>query len=122
MNATIAKELLDPIPAKDFITNSFSDNNGKCCGIGHLIRLTSKNPDNYSPNNCSDRTYKYGTGGVRIFVRDKVDRFMKKEHNINLYGDGLSEINNRDCHNGYTQKKVKARIIHLLKDMIKAGY
>ena len=58
MNATEAKALLEPIPADKFITGKFSDDVGKCCGVGHLVRLKSSNPNDYSGSNCCDYYHK----------------------------------------------------------------
>ena len=41
-----ALRLLMPVPAGDWITNVFTDQSGKCCAIGHYMRLKSKNSKN----------------------------------------------------------------------------
>jgi len=81
MNAREAKELLQPIPNEDFIRSEYSDEIGKCCAIGHLIRLKSEDPSDFSIENCTDLASKFGADyklGVKIFVRGDVNDFMKK--------------------------------------------
>lgn len=110
MDAKQALELLEPIPAKDFITDRFTDEHSKCCVVGHLQRLTSKDPNNYSSYNCSD--------DCANPVRTKSEEFLRKK---GFPGYNIATVNNHAV-NGYKQKRIKTRVIHLLKDMIKAGY
>ena len=65
MNSLEAKELLLPIPQNDFLLHKFSDGHGKCCAIGHLVRLKSEDPLNYNQW-CGDE------GEVENFVRKQV--------------------------------------------------
>lgn len=115
MNATKAKELLLPIPKEDFIAELFTDGSAKCCGIGHLQRLTSGNPNDYSTKNCSDHVDKAPPSPIRELTKV----FMKKQYNIKA---GFENINNEPTINGYTEDNPKDRVMHLLDDMIKAGY
>ena len=96
MKAIEVKKLLEPIPSEDFITGGFSDEIGKCCAVGHIQRLTSDNPNDYSPINCSDKTY---DARSKPRFRDLTSKFMLKVHNIG-WAD-LSEVNNRNDVNGY---------------------
>tara|TARA_R110000796_G_scaffold134716_1_gene250500 strand:+ start:2969 stop:3319 length:351 start_codon:yes stop_codon:yes gene_type:complete len=111
MNAQLAKQLLEPIAKKDFLERLYTDKFSKCCGIGHLVRLTSLDPNNFSLT-CSD----FMSGGrVREFVRGEVSNFLLKAHGE--IGD-LSTVNNGTSINRYTQDNPKDRIIALLDDMI----
>lgn len=128
LTAKQAKELLAPIPNDKFITDAFTDGYDKCCGIGHLKRLTSDNPKNYNRENCSD---KYGLAflenahdadGFRrqtyLFLMSKG---YKSEHDPETIAD-MAAVNNYKDVNGYTEYSIKDRIIHLLNDMEAAGY
>ena len=43
MSPAEAKTLLLPIPAENFILDKYTNYKDKCCAVGHLQRLTSKN-------------------------------------------------------------------------------
>ena len=114
---TVAQEalrLLSPIPEEAFITGNFGDGEGKCCAIGHYVRLKSKNPNDFTEDNCRD----FGTECVKLRVESGV--FLKKVHS--LQGYDLPDVNNDSDINGYTEPVIKDRVIHCLKDMVKHGY
>lgn len=113
MNATKAKELLLPIPKEEFIISRYSKG-GKCCAIGHLVRLSSKDPNDYSLANCEDG-YPFEEQ-INTFARIDVSKFLKEKHS--QYGD-LATVNNYNQVNGYNQDNPKDRVIALLDDMIK---
>ena len=116
MNATEAKALLLPIPTNDFLLNRFSDYEGKCCAIGHLVRLRSNDPSDYDQNLTDG---KWGSEcEVEDFARGKVREYNGKKHD--QYED-LAAVNNRTEVNGYTQDNPKDRVIALLNDMIADG-
>lgn len=108
-----ALRLLTPIPTEDFISDNYTDEIGKCCGIGHYVRATSQDPSDYSVKNCSDSVHK---SPIRIASR----RFLEKKHNVQF--KDLAEVNNYNTTNGYTESRTKDRVIHLLTDMVEAGY
>ncbi len=115
MNATKAKELLSPIPKEDFIISAFSDGKGKCCAIGHLVRLQSEDPKDY--------VQFLGEGHntpIYSFARVYTRKFLEKYHKV--YSRNLASVNNSDSINGYTEDNPKDRIMHLLDDMIEKGY
>ena len=116
MDATKAKELLDSVPANEFLTTKFTDWKGKCCAVGHLNRLSSSNPNNYDVNNCADRL-----GKIFDFTRATVNEFLVKKYSVSELIN-LADVNNDPDVNGYTQSKPKTRVINLLNDMIEAGY
>lgn len=115
LTASKAKELLMPIPKEDWITGEFTDEIGKCCAIGHLTRLTSGNPANYSIDNCRD------FGKRKDLLRSASNAFLQK-HLGHATPYDLSIVNNEDDVNGYTEDNPKDRVMHLIEDMIKAGY
>ena len=112
MDALEAKKLLLPIPKEDFIIKDFTDRLGKCCAIGHLVRLTSKDPSDYKQD-CDD--WVFGENTVNHFVRDDVTNFIKKVHGAR---GNLATVNNNNNVNGYTQDNPKDRVMALLEDMI----
>ena len=132
MNATLAKKLLEPIPPTQFITSAFSiPHKQQCCAVGHLQRLTSKNPEDYSENNCRD--FKGGlfqeatpsrilAPDVFNFARITVQQFF--EEKFSLPDTDLSDVNNssKGYFGNYFEKDPKDRVIHLLNDMIADGY
>jgi len=114
MNSLEAKELLLPIPQNDFLLHEFSDGDGKCCAIGHLVRLKSEDPLNYKQW-CGDED----ESEVENFVRKQVRKYIRETHDESAC---LARVNNRNTINGYTQDSPKDRVIALLNDMIKDGY
>ncbi len=106
-----ALRLLSPIPHTQFISNDFTDGKNKCCVIGHYMRLTSDNPNDYSFGNCSD--------GFESDLRTESVKFL---------GSMLIDISNVNNNlfsyqtHKYIQKRCKSRVIAFLKDMIKGGY
>ena len=103
-----ALKLIEPIPAENFITFKYTDGESKCCVMGHLNRLTSENPNDFSFENCAVPFSSFKT------LRDS----MKKLGNSPTF---LAEVNNRDWPiKKYPQPIIKDRVIACLKDMIAA--
>lgn len=115
MNASKALELLSTVPEEEWIVNKYTDQEGKCCAIGHLLRLTSKNPTRYD---FDTEDIWAGGGPIGDFVRTTVKRFNFEKHQ--KIAD-LSTVNNRADVNGYTEPVIKDRVLHLLRDMKEAG-
>jgi hypothetical protein len=112
LTASKALELLKDIPEEDFITKTFTDGQGKCCAIGHLQRLTSQDPTDYSFRNCNEV--------IRVNpIRKISEEYITKVHST--FAD-IASVNNEDTVNGYNEDTPKKRVLHLLEDMIKAGY
>ncbi len=105
-----AYRLLKGVPDNKW-TDSFL-NNGKCCALGHYNRLTSGTPKKYEYSNC-----RYGEG--TDYLTEETKDFLLKYHSLN---SNIMCVNDENTVNGYTQKKMKARVLSLLKDMTKAGY
>ena len=121
MEKTLAQEaleLLSSVPAEDFIVDKFTDGNGKCCAIGHYLRLKGNNPYDYNYENCNDDYTDDCTNKKRSF-RNLTRKFIKEKHDTY---DDVASVNNDPFINGYTEPVVKDRVIHLLKDMVEAGY
>jgi hypothetical protein len=111
MDAQEARNLLLPIPKEDFITFAFSNEIDKCCAIGHLQRLSSSDKDDYSFANCADNHSSP--------FRDLSYGYIKKTYGVHY---SIASVNNSDTINGYNESHPKDRVIHLLDDMITAGY
>jgi hypothetical protein len=114
MNETICQKalrLLSAVPAEEFITSDFTDEQGKCCAIGHFARLTSGNPQDYSYQNCCDEDETF---------RDATARFLVERHKE--YNRNIASVNNYPTVNGYTDPDIKTRVIKCLEDAVKAGY
>jgi hypothetical protein len=106
-----AYELLSPIPADKFLVGDFTNGSDACCSIGHYKRLTSDNPNDFSWRNCDDQNY--------CDLRRATTKFMMEKHAANA---DIADVNNDPVYNGYDEPEVKDRVLHLLKDMIEAGY
>lgn len=109
-NETIAqraKRLLSPIPAEEFTTErGFTDEMSKCCAIGHLNRLEN-NPIDYSIRNCS----LYGDDSLSAEIEK-----LSSELGFHIWSVNDKLIG------PYQEKTAKDRVMHLLEDMIAAGY
>ena len=108
-------ELLEPLPANEWITEDFTDREHKCCAIGHISRLKSADPSNYKKGNCVLRT---GADSLADNLWDTTKKYIKSQDS--LYVD-IVDINDGKS-NMYTEPDPKARVMHLLTDMINAGY
>lgn len=102
-------ELVENIPSNEWTTDFFSDEENKCCLHGHITRLTSDDPNDYTGHNCSD----WNVDNLSSMLRIKSREFLGHRDS--------SSVNNGTV-STYQQKTPKARSIRLLKDMIKAGY
>jgi hypothetical protein len=110
-----AFELLSPIPAENWIMGEFTDGVSKCCGIGHYMRLRSRNPDDYSRSNCDDFEL---VGNCDL--RNISLKFLSEKYGTEY--ENLATVNNSGSVNGYKEDNPKDRVLHLLRDMIEAGY
>jgi hypothetical protein len=119
LTAKRALELLSAIPNEDFLTEKFTDGIGKCCAIGHLVRLNSENPKDYGMFNTCDTFFgTVGNEAVNKFARTKVATFLKEKHGITESNIDFASVNNFDSVNGYTQDNPKDRVIAMLTDMV----
>lgn len=112
MNATQIKNILLAIPKENFIVGDYSNEIDSCCSLGHINRLMSPNPNNYSKANCM-RTNE----GIIYFISSVREFMFYKEKTFN----GIVEINDGGC-KIYNEHHPKDRMLHLLDDMIQAGY
>lgn len=53
-------------------------------------------------------------------ARQLTEKFLRDKHG--LEGTDISSVNNGPYVNGYTEPKIKDRVMHLINDMIEAGY
>lgn len=113
-----AFRLLSAVPANEFITGDFTDGKGKCCSTGHYMRLISKNPNNYSIQNCKDGIGIWNCSTLRIKSIEFLNPFASPGP---MWGANIATVNNKRIFK-YKQKKIKSRVIALLKDMVRAGY
>lgn len=113
MKAQEALDLILPIPAENFIVGQFTNKVDKCCVVGHLTRLTSGQPENYSSENCSDQSF-------NAPIRVASQAFLTEKHGTSW--SNIADVNNDPNINGYTEPVIKDRVVHLLKDMVEAGY
>lgn len=119
-NETVAQKalrLLSPIPADQWCTDKYSDGVNSCCARGHLNRLTSPfDPNNYSRDSCG-----VGWGNTPILTT-AVREFFEKQYNIKEFFELLAAVNDDNDIAIYTEETPKDRVIHLLTDMVAAGY
>lgn len=113
-----AYELLSGVPSDMWITQTFS-HQGKCCAVGHYMRLTSTNPNDYSLANCADRIW-LGGRTERCDLRVASRAFCDREIDYGVNVD-IALVNNGKW-GKYQQETPKERTLALISDMIKAGY
>lgn len=127
MDATEAKQLLEPIPGENFVRGDFAKGNGQCCAIGHIVRLKLK-PEREDNKTCSDSTnlnplseeHEDTIKEIHEFCRDRVSDFLLAKYGLTHVN--LAGVNNSPTVNDYTQSSIKARVMDLLNDMVEAGY
>lgn len=108
-NAQQILDIIEPIPAKKFIIGSFGNDSGCSCFGGHIHRALS-------PKGAHDYLGDFNAYGAF----DLTERFIKEKHGINHING--AHVNNSQMVNGYNEPEIKDRVVHLLKDMIEAGY
>lgn len=103
------KAILAPIPNKNFINNAWGlDNSSLSCSLGHIHRALS-------PKGYNDYTGDRGGYGAANIVY----KFMREVHDLD---SGMVSVNDENNVNGYTEPITKDRVMHLVNDMISAGY
>jgi hypothetical protein len=90
-----------PIPENKFIESMFTNGKDKCCVIGHLERI-SKNPQDFSMRNCSDRD------------------FNNPARSLEYRGNSLVLVNNHRSDN-YPQESPKKRVLAFLRDILRSN-
>jgi hypothetical protein len=109
-----AKRLLGGIPEDEWMTDEFGNGKNKCCAIGHLMRITSEDPNNYTPSHCSD-VFRFGVAGCPLRVASEEFIAMK---DLDMFD--ISDINNTETES-YPQPTPKQRVMAFIDDMIAAG-
>ncbi len=101
------KDILEPIPADLFITDFLGEGGtGKSCAVGHINR------------HFNGGDYKIGNG---YGVKDLTMKFFN-EYYGKFYVHDIASVNNSNAVVVYNEKGIKDRVMHLINDMIKAGY
>jgi len=95
------KEIIEPIPADQFCTGDYQNDEGQCCFLGHIHKHL-----------FGDALAGDGDGNG---ARELTKRFLS-DHGI--WGDG-SEVNNDNDIEGYTELIIKDRLMHMIEDGIK---
>jgi hypothetical protein len=98
------KDILEPIPAKKFIKNKYGDGK-RCCSLG-FIHL------HYNPLDPKGDFNGFG-------ARQLTNKFLNEKYEISI---DIADINNDSSINGYNESRIKDRVMHLINDMIEAGY
>jgi hypothetical protein len=101
-----ALKILEPIPEELFITEEYSqDDKTHCCSLGHINKAISGNPTDSE---------------IEIPLREEIASFIRKKYMPSGYVD-IVQVN--DGYDGiYKEDGPKARVMHLLKDMLNEGY
>lgn len=112
------KDIIEPIPSHKFIPGTFGYDNGSSCFLGHIHRHLNKTgkkllfiPVN-DPNNYFGDYHGYG-------AQELTRKFLKEKHGI--YASAIA-INDTSRINGYNEPVIKDRLMHMIDDMIEAGY
>jgi len=98
-----ALDLLKPIKPKNWLIGNFTNEIDSCCAIGHFLRLTSDDPNDYSDYNCSDL-------GFNAKAKSSLRQLSVKNW-------GLAGVNNTESKE-FKQKTPKARVMSFLKQII----
>jgi hypothetical protein len=105
---------ISAIPSENIISQEFSDGTDKCCIVGHLNRLASENPQDYSVDNCSDTVLNQNP------IRHLSLKFLNGVHTHEFWVTDLATVNNGTCQSKYPQATPKERSLACLEDMLKA--
>jgi hypothetical protein len=119
MNILEFKKKFTKISDKEIGTGQFSNTVNQCCVIGHAMRMTSENPEDYSQENCSDNI-NFGSDaldGCNLRVVSRQALVKSKE----TFLFDISGINNRQSAK-YNQETSKKRVIAFLDYLIYKGY
>lgn len=118
MKAVKILNLIKDIPKGNFIDTIFTDEKESCCVIGHIMRLTSKDPNDYSIKNCGTNSILDDREEYIEFIRQTTLEFNmlynNKSYDISIVNNGLSDV--------YIQEEIKDRVVAMLEDMIENGY
>lgn len=114
MTAQEIKDIIKDIPLENWMTSKTTDDNSKCCVIGHIYRVKHNN-GNYKFFDKGDAPY----DNIMEFDKE-INKFLKEKKG-ECYCTNLFEINDRK-HPFYEQETPKERVLALLDDMIENGY
>jgi hypothetical protein len=94
------KEIIEPIPADQFCVDTFENNSGQCCFLGHIEKALTGDA----------RADGSGFGARRVTLK-----FLRDFHNIDADGADVNDFPNV---NGYTEPEIKDRLMHMIEDGI----
>jgi len=123
---TIAQEayrLLKDVDENKWIETFMSNGCGLGCALGHYNRLKSENPSDFSETNMASR---FSINMYSNKLRETSNTFLSEKYtniskDINKDYRDIANINNNKCED-YQESTPKERVLHLLTDMIEAGY
>lgn len=107
MEAEEALKLLEPLAEEEFLKFAFTDRVSKCCVLGHLKRLTSNDPSDYSHDNCDL--------DISLF-KDRALYYLNTAMCEKL-GFNMFAINNNYVSDYSDIKETKNRVIKALTDL-----
>lgn len=123
---TIAQEayrLLKDVDTNIWIEMFMSNGCGVGCALGQYNRLKSKDITDFSEQNMAER---YMVSPPSINLREISTEFLHKKYNLTRVKVGELIIDIATINNGhfedYQESTPKERVLHLLTDMIEAGY
>lgn len=110
-----AQQMLDiilPIPEDKIVIGTFYDGDGKGCFIGQINNALYEGQSTEEKERFDSNWDGYG-------ARQLTKRFLKEKHDIDENG---AHVNNYPGVNGYNEDTPKARVVHMLQDMVASGY
>lgn len=117
---TIAKEargLFKRTPDKEWTTNKYTDCKGACCALGHWGRAKK--------NNIGYRVEDLDMNAINN-LSSVAMKFFNKQQQEGKIPKGLPlsipAVNDKIVPGLYEEPTPKARILHLMNDMIEAGF
>ena len=119
-NFTQIKEIIEPIPANKFISTYYGTSNGNSCFLGHIHRKLNKDKNLLFGLIKTNNPNSYMGDGDGYGARQLTAKFLKEKHGISDK-DG-ADVNNEPKVNGYTERLIKDRLMHMINDAIAAGY
>jgi len=118
-----ALSAVESIEQNDFACSIMTDCVGRCCFVGHMHRLNSKNPSNYQflTKDIVGANRLFKGRFLKAFYKSFEEFFQTKYHTTTSVSF-LMSINDMQTNPFYKQSTVKERIVALLTDMIEEGY
>lgn len=100
------KDIIKPIPADQFCIGHYENSDkSQCCVLGHIHKHFGSDAEG---------------DGQGYGARQLSNEFLTEKHNLPF--ENIASVNNDTDINGYTEPVIKDRVMHLVEDMIAAGY